>query len=114
MRSILNGLGFEKQSKYVRDYFFTTNMRASIYMSIVVIVLEIWMIMRMTLTIFRENLQSNMMHYIEKYYINYFILMFTGIIMLFFSVRFMREKKTNGIFVPLSNGYPLLCASISA
>ncbi|MBR6996414.1 MAG: bifunctional diguanylate cyclase/phosphodiesterase [Ruminococcus sp.] len=93
MRSILNGLGFEKQSKYVRDYFFTTNMRASIYMSIVVIVLEIWMIMRMTLTIFRENLQSNMMHYIEKYYINYFILMFTGIIMLFFSVRFMMGKK---------------------
>ncbi|MBR3667922.1 MAG: EAL domain-containing protein [Ruminococcus sp.] len=93
MRSILNGLGFEKQSKYVRDYFFTTNMRASIYMSIVVIVLEIWMIMRMTLTILRENLQSNMMHYIEKYYINYFILMFTGIIMLFFSVRFMMGKK---------------------
>lgn len=62
MKAILNGLGFEKNSKYVRDYFFTTNMRASIYMSLVVIVLEVWMIIRMTVTIFRDNLQSNMMH----------------------------------------------------
>lgn len=93
MRAILNGLGFEKQSKYVRDYFYTTNMRASIYMSIVVIVLEVWMIIRMTVNIFRDNLQSNMIHYIEKYYINYFILTFTGVIMLFFAVRFMRGKK---------------------
>ena len=95
MKAILNGLGFEKNSKYVRDYFFTTNMRASIYMSLVVIVLEVWMIIRMTVTIFRDNLQSNMMHYIEKYCVNYFILTFTGIIMLILAVRFMRGKKDN-------------------
>ena len=95
MKAILNGLGFEKNSKYVRDYFFTTNMRASIYMSLVVIVLEVWMIIRMTVTIFRDNLQSNMMHYIEKYYVNYFILTFTGIIMLILALRFMRGKKDN-------------------
>lgn len=95
MKAILNGLGFEKNRKYVRDYFFTTNMRASIYMSLVVIVLEVWMIIRMTVTIFRDNLQSNMMHYIEKYYVNYFILTFTGIIMLILAVRFMRGKKDN-------------------
>ena len=95
MKAILNGLGFEKNSKYVLDYFFTTNMRASIYMSLVVIVLEVWMIIRMTVTIFRDNLQSNMMHYIEKYYVNYFILTFTGIIMLILAVRFMRGKKDN-------------------
>ncbi len=95
MKAILNGLGFEKNSKYVRDYFFTTNMRASIYMSLVVIVLEVWMIIRMTVTIFRDNLQSNMMHYIEKYYVNYFILTFTGIIMMILAVRFMRGKKDN-------------------
>ena len=95
MKAILNGLGFEKNSKYVRDYFFTTNMRASIYMSLVVIVLEVWMIIRMTVTIFRDNLQSNMMHYIEKYYVNYFILTFTGIIILILAVRFMMGKKDN-------------------
>ncbi|WP_164169560.1 bifunctional diguanylate cyclase/phosphodiesterase [Ruminococcus flavefaciens] len=64
-------------------------------MSLVVIVLEVWMIIRMTVTIFRDNLQSNMMHYIEKYYVNYFILTFTGIIMLILAVRFMRGKKDN-------------------
>ena len=64
-------------------------------MSLVVIVLEVWMIIRMTVTIFRDNLQRNMMHYIEKYYVNYFILTFTGIIMLILAVRFMRGKKDN-------------------
>ena len=53
------------------------------------------MIIRMTVTIFRDNLQSNMMHYIEKYYVNYFILTFTGIIMLILAVRFMRGKQDN-------------------
>ena len=53
------------------------------------------MIIRMTVTIFRDNLQSNMMHYIEKYYVNYFILTFTGIIMMILAVRFMRGKKDN-------------------
>ena len=50
-----DGLGFEKQSKYVNEYFFRANMRASIYMSVVVIVLVIVimiLIMKMKLKYF--------------------------------------------------------------
>ena len=55
LKWLSDGLGFEKQSKYVNEYFFRANMRASIYMSVVVIVLEIWMIIRMTNTIFEAG-----------------------------------------------------------
>lgn len=93
MKVLLQGLGFEKQSKYVRDYFYRTNMRASIYMSMVVIVLEVWMLIRMTKTIFENNLQSNFKHYFEKYYANYLVLLASGIIMLVYAIRYLRGKK---------------------
>ena len=95
MKLVANGLGVAKQSKYVRDYFFRANMRASIYMSVVVIVLEIWMIIRMTNTILVNHLQSNFMHYFEKYYINYIVLLASGVLMLIFSLRYIRGKTEN-------------------
>ncbi|EWM53554.1 bifunctional diguanylate cyclase/phosphodiesterase [Ruminococcus flavefaciens] len=95
MRTILKGLGFEKQSKYLRDYFFNSNIRASIYMSIVIIVLEIWMILRLTYKIFDEHLQTQFWQLFEKYYSNYIILTFTGVIMLLFAVRYVKGKTTN-------------------
>lgn len=90
-----NGLGFEKQSNYVREYFFRANMRASIYMSVVVIVLEIWMIIRLTNTIITNHLQDNFMHYFEKYYLNYIILLSSGVIMLVYSLRYIAGKAKN-------------------
>ena len=93
MKAVLRSLGFEKHSNYVRDYFDNTNMKSSIYMSVVVIVLEIWMIIRLTLTIIRENLQSNLKHFFEKYYSNYGILLFMACVMLFCAVRYLKGKS---------------------
>lgn len=53
-------LGFEKQSQYVKNYFFRSNMTASIYMSLVYIVIEIWMIIRLTYIIIRDDLYSDL------------------------------------------------------
>lgn len=39
-------LGFEENTPYVKKYLFDANITSSIYMSVVVIVLEIWMILR--------------------------------------------------------------------
>ncbi|WP_303822830.1 GGDEF domain-containing phosphodiesterase [Ruminococcus flavefaciens] len=97
MKWLTDGLGFEKQSKYVDEYFFRANMRASIYMSVVVIVIEIWMIIRLTNTIFANNLQGNFMHYFEKYYINYIVLLASGILMLSYSQAYIRGKTNNHI-----------------
>ena len=102
MKAILNGLGFEKQSKYVRDYFFSTNMRAGIYMSIVIIVLEIWMIIRLTVKIFTDNLQSQFRQLFKTYYLNYLILLFMGTIMLIYATRYISGKtarKSTGMII---------------
>ncbi|MBR2283197.1 MAG: EAL domain-containing protein [Ruminococcus sp.] len=102
MQKLLSYLGLEKQSKSVRDHFYATNMRASIYMSIVVIVLEIWMMIRMTRTLIVNDLMGNFSHYFEKYYINYILLLTAGIVMFIFSVRFLRgktDKKAVGLFL---------------
>ena len=102
MKAIFNGLGFEKQSKYVRDYFFSTNMRAGIYMSIVIIVLEIWMIIRLTVKIFTDNLQSQFRQLFKTYYLNYLILLFMGTIMLVYATRYISGKtarKSTGMII---------------
>jgi len=95
MKAILKWLGFENHSKYVRDYFYNANIRASIYMSIVVVVLEVWMIIRLTHTIIRDHLQSQFKILFEKYYSNYIILCFTGLIVLLFALRYIRGKTGN-------------------
>lgn len=95
MTAILKWFGFEKQSKYVKDYFYAANIRSSIYMSIVIIVLEVWMIIRLTKKIFENNLQSKFMYLFEKYYSNYLLLLANGIIMLVFAVKFTKGKTTN-------------------
>ena len=110
MKVLLQGLGFEKQSKYVRDYFYRTNMRASIYMSMVVIVLEVWMLIRMTKTIFENNLQSNFKHYFEKYYANYLVLLASGIIMLVYAIRYLRGKKIDkGVGLVIKWAFTFVC-----
>lgn len=88
-------LGIEKKSRYVQNYFYGVNMRASIYMSVVVVVLEIWMIIRMTRTILElpPDVAKPFAYYFEKYYLNYLILLASGSCMLIFAVRFLKGKK---------------------
>ena len=100
--SIKRYLGLEKQTKYVRDYFYATNMRASIYMSVVVIVLETWMILRMIKLIYQKHLQSQVWVLTEKYFSNYFLLLGSGILMLLFALRAlfnMRKQRWLAIAV---------------
>ena len=89
---LLNWLGLNKQSPYVKQYFYATNMRASIVMSIVVVVLELWMIFRMTRMWFNGELPNPFSYYLEKYYINYFLLLGAGIFMLVYALLFIKGK----------------------
>jgi len=96
---IIQWLGIDKKSPYVRDYFYAVNMRASIYMSLIVVVLEIWMIIRMTRTILGlpPDQVKPFDYYFQKYYLNYIILLTAGSCMLIFALRFIRGKKDNPV-----------------
>jgi len=89
---ILRLTGLEKQSPYMRRYFYAENMRASIYMSVVVIVLEIWMIIRMIKTIVVNQITdpAGLINIINKYIANYLILLSAGILMLLYAMRFKK------------------------
>ncbi len=92
LQKLLNLTGLNRQSPYVKQYIYASNMRSSIVMSVVVIVLEIWMIVRMTRMWFRGELPNPFTYYLEKYYINYFLLLSAGLIMLIYALLFLREK----------------------
>lgn len=86
-------LGLERQSKYVRDYFYAANMRASIYMSVVVIVLELYMIYYMSTKVILTPITGEAFwHVVDKYFTNYFILLASGILMLLYALRFLYQK----------------------
>ena len=88
---LMQWLGIEKQSKYVRDYFYKYNIRSSIYMSVVVIALEVWMVIRMIRTVVTNHMTGDVFWgVVDKYFMNYFILLSAGILMLLYALRFTR------------------------
>ncbi len=96
---IMKYLGIDRKSPYVRDHFYAANMRASIYMSAIVVVLEIWMILRMTRTILElpPGTAKPFEYYFQKYYLNYLILLAAGAAMLIFALRFVKGRKDNPV-----------------
>jgi len=88
-------LGFEKQTQYVRNYFFKTNMIAGIYMSIVYIIIEIWMILRITGIMLNDKHHPGIGYYFRKYYFYYFLLLAAAVTMLLFALRYIRGKTNN-------------------
>lgn len=88
-------LGFQKRSVYVDNYFFKANMVAGIYLSILTIILELWMIIRTTHKIIVEDLYSEISYYLRNYYLYYFILLIAGISMFTFSILYVRGKTKN-------------------
>ena len=85
-------LGLQRRTQYVNNYFFKANMVAGIYMSILIIILELWMIIRTTNNIIVNDLYSQLQYYFYNYYRYYFILLGSGIIMLIYSVLYVRRK----------------------
>lgn len=91
-KKILEAFGLNKNGEFVRGYFYHENMKSSIYMSVIIIVLEAWMIIRLTKIIIRDHLQDNLAYYFENYYSNYIVLIVSAIVMLIFSVLTLKGK----------------------
>ena len=49
LSTIKNFFGLEKRTKYIADYFDNSNIRSSIYVSSVVVILELYMIANITI-----------------------------------------------------------------
>ena len=83
-------------SKYVRDYLFRSNVMSSIYVSSVVAALEVWMIITVfTGAIFSDGVKP--LPWLIKHIILYVGLLIASIIMLVYSILYLRGKTKNQI-----------------
>ena len=91
---ISHTLGFERLSKYERDYLHDANIRSSIYMGVIVMLLEIWMLIRQTVSkiIPKYLAGGDLLALLIKYTTKYWLFLLVGLgIMLFCS--FQKDKK---------------------
>lgn len=93
LEKIKDWLGLSEQDDYVKDYFYRSNMKAVIYMSVVVICLELWMILRLTRIVIISWPRS--FDWLYSHYRNYVILLVAGVIALIYAERFIRGKAKN-------------------
>ncbi|MCR5321998.1 MAG: EAL domain-containing protein [Lachnospiraceae bacterium] len=84
-------LGFEKTTKYERDYLHDMSLRTAIYMAMIVVGLEIWMIIRFIVkySIPRQYTLLESLTGMKSF----FILLATGLIMLFYSLKYTIESN---------------------
>ena len=93
-RSALHILGFEKLSKYEKKYLHDSNIRSSSYMGVIVVLLEIWMLIRQSYSKIIPKYQAGgdlfglFVQYTTKYWL--FLLIGLGV-MLFCSYQKHRE-----------------------
>ena len=91
---ISHTLGFEKLSKYERDYLHDANIRSSIYMGMIVIVLEIWMLIRQTFSkILPKYFEGgDLLALLIKYTTKYWLFLLIGLGVMLFCI-FQKDKK---------------------
>ena len=101
----LNIFGFRKNSKYVKGYLNEANMRSAVYMSSIIIILEIWLVIRQTNKYVIDrwsnpNYQYGPFQVIFQFTSSYWLLMFFGATMLLYSLLYLSHKKQSRAFIP--------------
>ncbi|MCR5739892.1 MAG: EAL domain-containing protein [Lachnospiraceae bacterium] len=91
MDKIKKFFGFNKLSEYEKAFHREANVRSTLYMSAIIIILEIWMLVRFV----KKHVLTGQFNTVElffKYSKNYWILLFVGVIMLVYSLLYLNRK----------------------
>ena len=90
-------LGFGHQSDYVRKYIHADNIRASLYVSIIVIALEVWMLLSLSRMIVDSAAAGTPrdLAWIINHGAWYVVLLVVSIALFVHAIRFMRRKTYN-------------------
>lgn len=102
-------LGFRKNSKYVARHLNDANIRTSIYMCFVVIIIEIWMIIRSTNKYVIPKVSEGAFWFdaLFAYTSLFWLFLFTSTTMMVFSIFFLNGKENKVSFI-----LPLVCSGI--
>lgn len=127
MKKILDNLSklfvFSRKSKYLNKYMNESNMRSSIYMSVIIIAIEIWMIIRRFVKTLPDKWNTGATFYgshirdVFMLNISFILLIIFGVTMIAYALFYLRKKhnkKTllsviipSGILIIFSFVFPL-------
>ena len=96
--------GFDRLNKYENDYLHDANIRSSSYMGFIVVVLEIWMLIRQSYSKILPKYQAggNLFDLIIKYTTKYWLFLLIGIGLMLFCLFYQRTKAlSKGRFITL-------------
>lgn len=99
-----NVFGFERLSKYENDYLHDANLRSCSYMGFIVVLLELWMLIRQTYSKIVPKVQkgSKLSDVFVKYTSKYWLFLLIGLGLMLFCLFYRREGKlSRGKFVSL-------------
>lgn len=94
MEKIKKFFGLEKYTNYVEKYLNRSNAKSAIYLSIVIISLEIFMISSVLVSHFTGS-SVRTQQWLISHISSYIVLLISGIMMLGYSIYFFRAKKVN-------------------
>lgn len=97
-------LGFRKNTKYVRTYLNDVNVKSSIYMSFIIVVIEIWMIFRQIFKYIAPNWDSyegfsGKFNLIFTYTSLYYLFIMCSVAMFMFSLFYVKKINTRKSFI---------------
>ena len=102
-KSIRDLLGFRKNTSYVKKHLNDANIKSSIYMSFIVMVIETWMILRrfyLTKYIPKNwNLYNDKFELIFKYTGQYSLFFFCAAAVFIFGITYIKKLHNKGAFV---------------
>ncbi|MBQ7670161.1 MAG: EAL domain-containing protein [Clostridia bacterium] len=96
-------LGFEKLSKYENEYLHESNIRSSSYMGGIVVLLEIWMLIRQTYSKIVPKYQAggDLFELIVKYTSKYWLFLLIGLGVMLFCIFQKNKELSKGRFITL-------------
>ncbi len=94
MKKLRRYLGMEKRSEYVNKYFARANFRSGIYMSIIIIVLELWMLISLIYRWASGDNSRDTAWYLQ-HLTWYIIFLVTAVLMLIFANLYLRNITDN-------------------
>ena len=104
LRFLSHIFGFERLSKYENDYLHDANIRSSSYMGFIVVILELWMLIRQSYSKILPKLQDggDFLELLIKYTSKYWLFLLIGLGLMLFCLFYRRDRKlSKGKFITL-------------
>lgn len=104
LRFISHVLGFDKLSRYENNYLHDSNIRSSSYMGFVVVILELWMLIRQSYSKILPKYEAggDLFKLLIKYTSKYWLFLLVGLGLMLFCLFYQRDRKlSKGKFITL-------------